>query len=81
MSRARRESVSLRGLVMVAAVLGVACAVPVAGCRLHTEGGGPVAEQARAPDFGLPAHDGRTVTLDELVARGPAIVVFHRGHW
>jgi cytochrome oxidase Cu insertion factor (SCO1/SenC/PrrC family) len=80
MSKARRESVSLRGLTAVAVVLGV-CAVPVAGCRLHTEGGAPVAEQARAPDFALPAHDGRTVTLDELLARGPAIVVFHRGHW
>ncbi len=51
-----------------------------AACRLHTEQP-PVAAEARAPDFGLPAHDGRTVTLEELLARGPAVLVFYRGHW
>lgn len=68
-------------LVAVAVAVPAAAVVPVgAGCRLHTAEA-PVAEQARAPDFGLPAHDGRTVTLAELVASGPAIVVFYRGHW
>lgn len=50
------------------------------GCRLHTEAA-PVAEQARAPELELPAHDGRTVSLGQLLARGPAVLVFYRGHW
>jgi hypothetical protein len=50
------------------------------GCRLHTEAA-PVAEQARAPELELLAHDGRTVSLDQLLARGPAVLVFYRGHW
>ena len=32
-----------------------------------------------APKFTLPDADGNTVTLDELVARGPVVVVFLRG--
>jgi len=94
MSRARVGTVSLRGLwaLLGAARLGArlawgapgyvgaVLAISGAGCRLHTEAA-PVAEQARAPDFELPAHDGRTVTLAELVARGPAVLVFYRGHW
>jgi cytochrome oxidase Cu insertion factor (SCO1/SenC/PrrC family) len=70
-----RSIVSLRALGLATALVGTAAA-----CRLHTEQT-PVAAQARAPDFALPAHDGRTVTLAELVARGPALVVFYRGHW
>lgn len=67
--------VRLRGLGLVVSLLGFATA-----CRLQTEQA-PVVAEARAPDFGLLAHDGRTVTLEELVSRGPAIVVFYRGHW
>jgi len=33
------------------------------------------------PDFLLPDHDGRLVSLDELLAKGPTAVMFHRGHW
>lgn len=33
------------------------------------------------PDFMLPDQDGRMVTLEELLRDGPAILVFHRGHW
>jgi hypothetical protein len=70
-----RRIVSLRalGLAMVFVTTSV-------GCRLRTEHA-PVTAQARAPEFSLTAHDGRTVTLAELVAHGPAIVVFYRGHW
>lgn len=50
------------------------------GCRLQTE---PVqvADEATAPTFELAAHDDRSVTLDSLVAQGPAVLVFYRGHW
>lgn len=33
------------------------------------------------PDFCLPDHEGRLVTLDQLLERGPAVLAFHRGHW
>jgi cytochrome oxidase Cu insertion factor (SCO1/SenC/PrrC family) len=84
--RGTSSAASLGGRALAAAFAGarlVAVAAVVAGgvgCRLDTAQA-PVAEQARAPDFVLPAHDGRTVSLAELVAGGPAIVVFYRGHW
>lgn len=56
------------------------------GCRVHTEQASPaeqapLAEQARVPELELPAHDGRMVTLEQLLERGPALLVFYRGHW
>jgi peroxiredoxin len=33
------------------------------------------------PDFMLPDQDGRMVTLEALREDGPAVLVFHRGHW
>jgi peroxiredoxin len=33
------------------------------------------------PPFCLPDETGRLVTLDDLLAEGPAAIVFHRGHW
>ena len=73
--------VMARGVVAVTAgAIASGTLASASGCRLHTEGA-PVAEQARAPDFELPAHDGRTVSLSQLVARGPAVLVFYRGHW
>ncbi|OQW80342.1 MAG: hypothetical protein BVN32_00195 [Proteobacteria bacterium ST_bin14] len=33
------------------------------------------------PDFCLPSHEGRLVTLHSLLDRGPAVLAFHRGHW
>ncbi|MEM9454592.1 MAG: hypothetical protein AAGF11_10465 [Myxococcota bacterium] len=50
------------------------------GCRLETQSA-PATAEATAPGFSLATHDGRTVSLDELVARGPAILVFYRGYW
>ncbi len=35
----------------------------------------------RMPDFLLPDESGRLCSLAELLANGPAVVVFHRGHW
>lgn len=40
-----------------------------------------VAELDRAPDFTLPDHTGRQVTLSEAWSRGPVLLVFYRGHW
>src|SRR4051812_43109418 len=33
------------------------------------------------PPFVLPDHEGRLVSLEEILAQGPAVVAFHRGHW
>ena len=34
-----------------------------------------------APDFTLPNADGRSVSLKELLARGPVVLSFYRGRW
>lgn len=61
-------------------VLAAVLTVPAVGCRLQTEQV-PAEVEALAADFTLPAHDGATVALGDLLASGPAIVVFYRGHW
>lgn len=33
------------------------------------------------PDFLLPDQSGRLTTLDELLAKGPVTIAFHRGNW
>jgi len=34
-----------------------------------------------APDFVLPNASGRSVSLKELLARGPVVLSFYRGRW
>ncbi len=36
---------------------------------------------AKAPSFGLSDHNGKPVSLDSLIERGPAVLVFFRGRW
>lgn len=36
---------------------------------------------AQAPRFSLPAATGQTVSLDDLLAEGPAVLTFYRGAW
>lgn len=33
------------------------------------------------PPFSLPDGEGRLVGLSDLLERGPAVMIFHRGHW
>jgi peroxiredoxin len=33
------------------------------------------------PDFALPDQDGRLVSLESLLKKGPLVVSFNRGHW
>lgn len=40
-----------------------------------------IPERAPAPDFALLSHDGDSVSLESLTARGAAVVVFYRGYW
>ena len=51
--------------------------------RLEAASAGASAPQVGdvMPGFMLPDHEGRMLTLDELLAQGPAVIVFHRGHW
>jgi peroxiredoxin len=51
--------------------------------RLKEGGAGTQAPQVgeEMPPFHLPDEHGRIVGLEELVARGPVAVTFHRGHW
>jgi hypothetical protein len=61
----------------------VVCGVPLAwlGSACLTTRGPTVPTGQKAPDFVLQSHDGREVSLDSIVARGPAVVVFYRGFW
>ena len=34
-----------------------------------------------APDFSLPNVRGESVSLSDVLAKGPAVVAFYRGHW
>ena len=45
-----------------------------------------VAEKAlkvgdKAPDFRLPNVNGESVSLPDVLAKGPAVVAFYRGSW
>jgi peroxiredoxin len=51
--------------------------------RLKAAGAGENAPQPGEPmpEFMLPDQSGRLVSLADLIARGPVVVAFHRGHW
>ena len=40
-----------------------------------------VQEGAKAPNFSLPSSDGRTISLDAELAKGPVILTYFRGAW
>src|ERR1044072_4269035 len=47
----------------------------------HKAGGSAPRPGGPMPPFVLPAETGRMVGLADLLAQGPAVVTFHRGHW
>jgi peroxiredoxin len=51
--------------------------------RLETSQAGDSAPQVgdMMPGFTMPNQDGRLVSLEEILAEGPAVLAFHRGHW
>jgi len=51
--------------------------------RVHENGGGENAPRPGEPmpPFMLPDETGRLVSLPSLISKGPAIVMFYRGHW
>lgn len=48
--------------------------------RAEAGDGAPAVGEAM-PDFALPDQNGRIVRLEDIVAAGPAVLAFHRGHW
>jgi peroxiredoxin len=58
-------------------------AVEIFVSRLEAAHAGSSAPKAGdvMPDFRLPDHDGHYVSLEELLAKGPVALAFHRGHW
>jgi len=51
--------------------------------RIQENGGGESAPRPGEPmpSFLLPDETGRLVSLSSLISKGPAIVMFYRGHW
>ena len=51
--------------------------------RLKGAGAGDTAPRPGdpMPSFRLPDEDGRIVTLERLLEKGPVAITFHRGHW
>ena len=53
----------------------------VARLRQHEAGEDAPKPGDVMPTFVLPDENGRLVGLKDLLAQGPAVVTFHRGHW
>jgi peroxiredoxin len=53
----------------------------VARLRQHEAGEDAPKPGDVMPTFVLPDENGKLVSLKDLLARGPAVVTFHRGHW
>jgi len=53
----------------------------VARLKEHDAGQNAPKPGDEMPPFVLPDETGRLVSLKDLLAQGPAVVTFHRGHW
>jgi peroxiredoxin len=53
----------------------------VARLREHSAGESAPKAGDEMPPFMLPDETGRIVSLADLLAHGPAVITFHRGHW
>jgi peroxiredoxin len=53
----------------------------IARLRQHRAGETAPKAGAEMPPFVLPDETGRMVSLTDLLAQGPTVVTFHRGHW
>lgn len=63
-------------------VLGTLAGAASAGCGLFPKTRTPaLTAAAKAPAFSLPDQTGKTWSLADLTARGPALLVFYRGYW
>lgn len=60
-------------------ILGASTAGLSTSCLSVRAEGPPAA--AVAPAFSLKDHRGQTVSLAQITANGPAVLVFYRGYW
>jgi len=75
---ARTPAKSIRRRAFVA--LGAAAIALACTHKLSVRGPG-VVSKGSAPEFVLRDHRGVSVSLGGLLAHGPAVLVFYRGHW
>lgn len=66
-------------LVVVAVIVGVFALIPTSSQRSEQTTGNAPRENAVAPDFSLPATDGRTVTLSDYKGKKSVLIYFHEG--
>ncbi len=53
----------------------------IAKAKAFQQGGNALEVGQKAPDFKLPSADGKSVSLTELLEKGPVVVTFYRGSW
>jgi len=68
-----KPSILLPAALLMAAL--VAC-----GTFLSVQGK-PLDMGDEAPSFSLTDHQGKVVSLEDLLHKGPVMVLFYRGHW
>lgn len=58
------------------------CLGVVASCKLQLDVSNPLpTDKTVAPSFNLTSNTGTSVTLEELIKGGSAVLVFYRGYW
>ena len=53
----------------------------IAKAKAFQQGSNALEVGQKAPDFKLPSADGKSVSLAELLEKGPVVVTFYRGSW
>lgn len=53
----------------------------IAQAKVFQEGGDALDLGLKAPNFTLPDSVGKSVSLDDLLEKGPVVVTFYRGNW
>ena len=53
----------------------------IAASRKFQQGGHAILIGQQAPDFLMPSAQGTSVSLTELLAKGPVVLTFYRGDW
>ena len=76
-----RLSAYAKRLREIGSPMGVEYETLVERLRAGLAGGGAPAVGEAVPSFLLPDVDGHLTTLDEVLADGPAVISFNRGHW
>lgn len=49
--------------------------------KAFQQGGNAIKIGQKAPNFELPSPEGKSISLDVLLAQGPVVITFYRGDW